>query len=214
MNLESHYFCELCSEILVDPVFHQCCSNQYDDEKLFCRDCLENYYELNDARGVEGPFKQTLKPCDCAFKRCVEPGKVVRMGSGPHGGSKSFKQVRALALLDTLRSEFPCRRRGCDFVGKNHHELMKHISSDCMYTKIHCPFKGCDTLHYAYIINGSLAIVSRVRVVRQVRRCGGKHRLGETRPTALVDLRASTVHAICAAYGTDPPHRSNVICLA
>lgn len=206
MNLEAHYTCELCSDILIDPVFHQCCTDQYDDEKLFCRDCLENYYELNDASGIEGQWKQTLKPCDCSFKRCVDPGKVVRTGTGSHGSVKSFMQVRALwPLLDTLRTDVRCRRHGCGFVGKNHEDLMNHISTNCAYTRIRCPFKGCAASHYSFVIHGEHRrlfheyvwcdecdhAVANVDWVDHVKR-------------HWMDIRLCTVQALCAAHKEHP----------
>lgn len=206
MNLDVHYTCELCSEILTDPVFHQCCTEHYDDEKLYCRDCLENYYELNDASGVEGPLKPTLKPCDCSFKRCVEAGKVVRVGSGPHGGNKSFRQVRALwPLLDRLRTSFRCKRHGCGFECANHAELMRHISTDCAYARIQCPFNGCDVTHYNFYINGEHRrlyheyvwcnecedAVANIEWVGHVK----KH---------WTDIRLCMLHALCVAYGESP----------
>ena len=79
MNLESHYFCELCSEILVDPVFHQCCSNQYDDEKLFCRDCLE-IITNSTTRESGGTLQTDAKTVRLRFQTMRRTGK-----SGAHG---------------------------------------------------------------------------------------------------------------------------------
>jgi hypothetical protein len=74
-----------------------------------------------------------------------------------------------------------------------------------MYTRIYCSFKGCDTLHYAYIINGEHRrlfheyvwcdecdeAVANIDWVKHV----SQH---------WVDIRTSVIHAVCAAHDDRP----------